>query len=232
MAATPSGSRKWPTSDWEGLLRIALTLIDTLTEDVTWSFGGGTALAVHLDHRISHDIDIFMPNADWVSALAPNANPKTRAVIGAGRYEFPGGYLKLKLEAGEIDFIVGSKRTGHPTERWNFEGRTILLETPVEIAIKKLFYRPSSFKVRDIFDLAAVIEADGQELASFLDLVADRLDKAIDRIDALLDTYEELARTDVHPTEHGRKYATRAAAERALEFLKEAHTRPPAAPGK
>jgi len=232
MAEAPSGSRKWRTSDWKGLLRIALTLIDTLKEEVTWSFGGGTALAVHLGHRISYDVDIFMPNSDWVSDLAPNANPKTLALIGDRKYEFPGGYLKLKLEAGEIDFIVGSKRTSQPAQPWDFEGRSILIETPWEIAIKKLFYRPSNFKVRDIFDLAAIIEVDGRKLSSFLPLVAERLDKAIDRIDALLDKYEEMARTDVNPTERGRKYATRAAAASVLDFLKEEHTKLLAAAGK
>jgi hypothetical protein len=220
MAEAPSGSKRWRTSDWKGLLRIALTLIDTLTEEVRWSFGGGTALAVHLDHRMSYDVDIFMSNSDWVSDLAPNANPKTRAVIGDRKYEFPGGYLKLKLDAGEIDFIVGSKRTGQPTQPWDFEGRTILIETPWEIAIKKLFYRPSNFKVRDIFDLAAIIEVDGERLSSFLPVVAERLDKAIDRIDALLDKYEDMARTDVNPTQRGRKYATRAAAQSVLDFLR------------
>jgi hypothetical protein len=225
MAEAPDGSRKWRTSDWKGLLHIALTLIDTLTEEVRWSFGGGTALAVHLGHRISYDVDIFMSNADWVSDLSPNANPRTRALIGHRKYEFPGNYLKLKLEAGEIDFIVGSKRTSQPTQPWDFGGRTILIETPWEIAIKKLFYRPSNFKVRDIFDLAAIIEVDTEKLASFLPCVAERLDKVIDRIDALLDKYEEMARTDVNPTEHGRKYAKRAAAESVLDFLKKEYAK-------
>jgi len=225
MAEAPSGSEKWRTSDWKGLLHIALGLIDTLSREVTWSFGGGTALAVHFNHRISYDIDIFMPNSDWVSDLAPNANPKTRALIGDRKYEFPGNYLKLRLDAGEIDFIVGSKRTSEPTQPWDFEDQAVLIETPWEIGIKKLFYRPSNFKVRDIFDLAAIIEADREKLSSFLHLVAERLDKAIDRIDALLDRYEEMARTDVNPTEVGRKFAKRAAAESVLDFLKAEHAK-------
>jgi hypothetical protein len=173
-----------------------------------------------------------MPNADWISDLAPNANPKTRALIGDRKYEFPGNYLKLKLDAGEIDFIVASKRTNQPTQAWDFEGRTIPIETPWEVGIKKLFYRPSNFKVRDIFDLAAIIEADRKKLSSFLHLVAERLDKAIDRIDALLDRYEEMARTEVYPTERGRKYATRAAAEGVLDFLQKERRRLSPAAGK
>jgi hypothetical protein len=34
MVEAPSGSEKWRTSDWKGLLHIALTLIDTLTQEL------------------------------------------------------------------------------------------------------------------------------------------------------------------------------------------------------
>ena len=189
-----------------------------------WSFGGGTALAVQLAHRTSYDIDIFIPNADTVTELSPNANPATRALLGDRKYEFPGGYLKLKLEAGEIDFIVGGKRTTDPTLSWRFEGRNIQIETPWEIGIKKLFYRPSTFKVRDIFDLAAIIETQAVKLSSFLPIVADKLDKAIDRISLVLPSYEKRAVDDVNPTELGRKYATKAAAQNVLDFLIAART--------
>jgi hypothetical protein len=196
---------------------------------VAWSFGGGTALAVHLAHRISHDIDIFIPDADKVTELAPHANPATRTLLAGRKYEFPGNYLKLKLDAGEIDFIVGGKRTPNPTRPWRFEGREILIETPWEIAIKKLFYRPSTFKVRDIFDLAAIIETQGERLSPFMPVIADKLDRAIDRVGLVLPSYEEKALDDVNPTERGRKYATEAAAKSVLDFLT-AHR--PSLPGK
>jgi hypothetical protein len=221
MAGLSDGSEKWRTSDWQALLRSALTLIDTIEGNVSWSFGGGTALAVQLAHRISYDIDIFIPNADTVTELSPHANPSTRALLGGRKYEFPGGYLKLKLDAGEIDFIVGGKRTADPNRPWHFEGRDILIETPWEIAIKKLFYRPSTFKVRDIFDLAAIVETQAEKLSPFVSIVADKLDKAIDRISLVLPSYEERALDDVNSTDLGRKYATKAAAQSVLDFLKE-----------
>ncbi|WP_395022266.1 nucleotidyl transferase AbiEii/AbiGii toxin family protein [Dongia sp.] len=219
MAESPDGSEKWRTSDWQALLRSALTLIDTIEGNVPWSFGGGTALAVQLAHRISYDIDIFIPNADAVTELSPHANPATRALLGGRKYEFPGSYLKLKLDAGEIDFIVGGKRTTDPSRPWRFEDRDILIETPWEIAIKKLFYRPSTFKVRDIFDLAAIIETQAEKLSPYVPVVADKLDKAIDRISLVLPSYEERALNDVNSTELGRKYATKAAAQSVLDFL-------------
>jgi hypothetical protein len=221
MAGSPDGSEKWRTSDWQALLRSALALIDSIGGKVPWSFGGGTALAVQLAHRVSYDIDIFIPDADKVTELSPHANPTTRALLGGRKYEFPGNHLKLKLDAGEIDFIVGGKRTPAPTRPWRFEGHDILIETPCEIAIKKLFYRPSTFKVRDIFDLAAIIETQAEQLSPHLPLVADKLDKAIDRISLILPAYAERALDDVHSTELGRKYATTAAAQSVLDFLME-----------
>src|ERR1700741_3112240 len=118
MAGSSTGSRKWRTSDWEALLRDVLVLLDTLGNDVPWSFGGGTALAVHYGHRVSYDVDLFLSNADAITALSPNQNPKTKALLAGRKYEFPGNYLKLKLDQGEIDFILGGRRTSAPTQDW------------------------------------------------------------------------------------------------------------------
>jgi hypothetical protein len=72
--------------DWRKLLRIALDQIDAVSHalptQLAWSLGGGTALAIHLDHRVSHDIDIFLTDpqvlpyfspdlADWRTELLP-----------------------------------------------------------------------------------------------------------------------------------------------------------------
>jgi hypothetical protein len=81
MAGSSAGSRKWRTSDWQALLNDALRLLDTLGGNVTWSFGGGTALAVAYEHRVSYDVDIFLSSADAVTALAPYQNPATRVLL-------------------------------------------------------------------------------------------------------------------------------------------------------
>jgi hypothetical protein len=218
MAATSPGSGKWRTSDWRGLLRSAIALIDTLEEKPRWSFGGGTSLAVFYDHRISYDIDIFVSSSDTLTELSPAGNPATKALL-AGRSQFPGNYLKFQLESGEIDFIVAGRRTTNPVQSWEFEGRAIDIDTPWETAIKKMFYRPSTFKVRDAFDLAAVVDHHAEQLRSQLIVVEDRLDKLIDRLDALAAAYESLAIDDINPTESGTKYATGEAIQSAILFL-------------
>lgn len=82
-----------------------------------------------------------------------------------------------------------------------------------------MFYRPSTFKVRDAFDLAAVIDHDAEQLGSHLPEVEDRLDKLIDRLDALAARYERMAADDINPTESGAKYVSGEAIHSAIAFL-------------
>jgi len=219
MPQMSRGLRKWRISDWRSLLRDAIGLIDTLSENPEWTFGGGTSLAIHYHHRTSYDIDIFVRSAQVLTDLSPNKNPVTKALLSDRSYQFTGNYLKLELDAGEIDFIIGGNRTNEPTQRWKIEDRTILIETPCETAIKKIFYRPSTFKIRDVFDLAAVIDHDGTHLRSSLPEIEDRLDKLIDRIDALAPVYETAAKDEINPTETGLKYMRADAVHTVLDFL-------------
>lgn len=221
MAETSPGSKKWPTSVWRDLLREAIALLDTLPQPVIWTFGGGSALAVHYGHRVSHDIDAFVPSSDIIASLSPARNSVTKALLSGRRYEYPGHYLKLYLDGGEIDFLVGSRRSSDPVRPWNFEGREIAIETPWESAIKKIFHRPSQFKVRDVFDLAAVVEHHPDQFRDALPEVEDRLDKLVDRIERLAPSYADLAANDVNPTDSGRKYMQPSAAQSVLAFLKD-----------
>ncbi|MEA1673355.1 nucleotidyl transferase AbiEii/AbiGii toxin family protein [Nitrospirillum sp. BR 11163] len=202
------------------LLRRTLALIGTLPDGTVWSFGGGTALAVHYAHRISYDIDAFVGSSDIVRALTPQRNGTTKALLDGRTYEYPGNYLKLIFAEGEIDFIAAGRRTDNPVVDWLFEGHQVPLETPWEIATKKMFHRPSNFKVRDIFDTAAVIDHHADELRLALPEVADRAVRLMDRIDLLRPVYEAQVRTDVNPTPAGQRYGTSAAADQVLGFLR------------
>jgi hypothetical protein len=61
-------------------------------------------------------------------------------------------------DVGEIDFIVGRAMTPSPTAPTTIEGEATLLETIPEIIAKKIYYRGSSLRPRDIFDIAAAGE--------------------------------------------------------------------------
>lgn len=85
--------------------------------------------------------------------------------------------------------------------------------------MKKMFYRPSAFKVRNVFDLAAVVERHPEELGAGLVEIDDRFPRLLDRIDCLRPAYATLAKDDVNPTKSGRKYMTTGAIEMVFEFL-------------
>jgi hypothetical protein len=211
---------RWPTSVWRDLLRETCALIDTLSVTPAWTFGGGTSLSVHLGHRHSSGVDAFVDASQVIRELAPNRNPTTKALLKGRPYEYAGHCLKLHLEGGEIDFLVGTLLSETPTVEWEFEGRVLAIDMPWETAGKKLFYRPSTLKVRDIFDLAAVIEAFPNEFLAVLPEVEEKMPLAIDRVDAFLPAYEADAIKEINPTERGKHLMRRDAAETVLGFLR------------
>ncbi len=151
-------SSSLPEGDWPKLLDRALMALDTLPGGAVWSWGGGTALAVRLDHRVSVDIDIFLADADDLRRLFPSVNPMVRAM--SGNWQQPDHYLKLLFEEGEIDFIAALSRTRQPSDAWTWRGRLLPLETTAEILAKKLHWRGSRALARDVFDLEAARRFD------------------------------------------------------------------------
>jgi hypothetical protein len=128
----------------------------------SWSFGGGTALMLQIDHRESHDIDIFIDDPQWL----PYLNPEPQ---GYANSRVPDSYMTdgaraLKLayaDIGEIDFICCPSILKEAVERHTVRGHETELEKPAEIIAKKVYFRGASFQPRDMFDLAAVIETLG-----------------------------------------------------------------------
>jgi hypothetical protein len=144
-------------SDWARLLRIAYALIRQVNEaqqiiDV-WTLGGGTAMMLQIEHRESRDIDLFLPDPQWLSFLNPETHDfqfgiKLLSCVGDGTRS-----LKLVFDIGEIDFIIASSLTLRPTRTATVEGFDLQLETIPEIISKKIYYRAATLKPRDIFEL-------------------------------------------------------------------------------
>jgi Nucleotidyl transferase AbiEii toxin, Type IV TA system len=144
-----------PASEWATLFRVACSLVDQANID-HWTFGGGTAMMLQIDHRESRDVDFFLDDPQLLGLLDPalhdfefEIRPTDYRGDGARALKFIFG------EIGEIDFIVAAELTTMPAAMMVVENRDVLVETIPEIITKKVFHRCDAIQPRDLFDLAA-----------------------------------------------------------------------------
>lgn len=177
-------------SEWPVLFDLAISILDHFERAngfmPDWSFGGGTALMLQIDHRESHDIDLFLGDPQAL----PFLNPDTQGIALERRpdsYASDGsGVLKLAyLDLGEIDFICAPHIAAAPTSASNVRGRIVALETPAEIIAKKVYFRGWNFQPRDMFDLAAVAERCGRDyvIAALRECGANRCQTALETVE-------------------------------------------------
>lgn len=151
---------------WTQLFPHALRLMAHLESQVThahWSFGGGTVLMLRIGHRLSKDIDLFVPDPQYLGYVSPRLSEVAETV--SADYEENAEFLKFFLPEGEIDIVVGTALTDHPFEVAPFAGRDIRFETNAEIIAKKMWHRGDQGKARDLFDLCAVAISDPAAMA-------------------------------------------------------------------
>lgn len=171
---------------WETLFQRALELIDAARDSGAplddWSFGGGTVLMRRHHHRLSKDIDIFVPDPQFLGYLTPRLSAKAESMTD--NYDEQGNSLKLYFPEGEIDFVASAPLTGNPTLSETLFGRQVQVETSTEIVAKKVWHRGVEFTARDIFDLAMVVEKEPNALEAIKPVLRDRRDVVLERIKA------------------------------------------------
>ena len=188
---TPSPSR------WKDLLEEALRIIVAVNRngDILggWTFGGGTAMMLQVEHRESHDIDLFLDDPQLLPYVEATV-AEMQFEIGPATYNGDGhGHLKVSFDGiGEIDFIV----TGHVTDDFarmrEVFGREVLLETVPEIIAKKIRFRGPRIQPRDVFDIAAAVEAGhGRKIKAALALLPDDVVETSERLAGLSPEYVE-----------------------------------------
>lgn len=162
-----------PPGPWRELLAHALRLLDDLrrfgVHDPFWTLGGGTVLMLRERHRRSKDVDIFVPDPQYLGCFSPRLNDLAESITSD--YVEAAQYLKLILPQGEIDFVASTNLTAQPFEVWTILRRAVRVETPAEIVAKKLWHRGHQATARDLFDLCLVVERHGpalREAAPFL----------------------------------------------------------------
>lgn len=176
---TPSPSR------WTELFDVAVSIIVQANRDFdlvgNWTFGGGTALMLHIDHRESHDIDLFIGDAQVLPYLNPETQDYALELIPSGYATDGSRSLKIAFDGvGEIDFICSQPVLSGETVRQDIRGVPVELETPAEIIAKKVYHRCARLQPRDIFDIAAVAREKGVDyLARPLSRFPDKVETAL-----------------------------------------------------
>jgi hypothetical protein len=177
-------------ADWARLFRVACALIRQVNTPDTiidrWAFGGGTAMMLQIEHRDSRDLDIFLPDPQFLPFLDPSKHDFALDLQPADCQTDGARFLKIAFEGiGEIDFIVAGSLTSEPTTARTIEGEAVLLETVAEIIIKKVYHRGAVMKPRDIFDIAAAAETHGDSIARALRPYKDETATALATVNRL-----------------------------------------------
>lgn len=157
-----------PGGPWEKLFPRALALIDEISQyggitDPFWTLGGGTVLMFRYRHRLSKDIDIFVPDPQYLGFVTPRLSDSA-ADLTQDYTEQPGAFVKLQFEEGEVDFVAAPNLLDDAWDTWDIGGRAVKVETAAEIIAKKMYHRGDRVTARDLFDLALVIEREPQQL--------------------------------------------------------------------
>lgn len=149
------------------MLPHALSIIEDIknhgTPDPFWTFGGGTVLMFRYQHRLSKDIDIFVPDPQYLGFVTPRLSD-VAAAVSTDYVEDQSSYVKLIRPEGEIDFVASPNLTEPAFRIWNIGGQHIRVETAAEIVVKKLWHRGDKAAARDLFDLSLVIEREPEAL--------------------------------------------------------------------
>jgi Nucleotidyl transferase AbiEii toxin, Type IV TA system len=132
--------------DWRSLFMHGLALMREMRlrtrPDALWTFGGGTVLMLRHAHRLSKDIDLFVPDPQYLGFV----NPRLSDVAADLCTDY--------VEA--MEYIL----TEQPWTVETIMGEQVCVETDVEIVAKKMWYRGDRATGRDLFDLTLVLQTD------------------------------------------------------------------------
>lgn len=174
-----------PSGVWEQLLPHALKVIEDIKthgiKNPFWTFGGGTVLMLRYQHRISKDIDIFVPDPQYLGFATPRLSD-IAAEISDDYIEESSSYVKLIRPEGEIDFVASPNLTSPGFEEWHLKNYLIRVETGTEIVAKKLWHRGDRATARDLFDLALVIEKEADALSQARQFLLKNADQFIEQL--------------------------------------------------
>ncbi|MDB5759955.1 MAG: hypothetical protein JWM30_3244 [Burkholderia sp.] len=196
-----------PSGVWQSLFQSALSVVDEIRKhggrtDPFFTFGGGTVLMLRHQHRLSKDIDLFVPDPQSLAYVTPRLSDVAETLCHS-QYVEAALYVKLQLEAGEIDFVAAPNLLPeeHAFERWDLFGKSVRVETAAEIVAKKIFHRGDKATARDLFDLALVIDRESEAMALAQPFFFRHADKFVEHLQAPSDRFVRQFR-DIHALEY------------------------------
>lgn len=176
---------------WRSLWPHALDLmthLEAVTKNPPWTFGGGTVLMLRFDHRFSRDIDIFVPDPQYLGYVNPRLGGPAEDLTS--EYEENAQFIKLQLKSGEIDVVVGAPLIDPNFEIVPYKGRPIRVETSAEIIAKKMWHRGDQAKARDLFDLCAVATFEPEAIVAASPFMEKNAAAFLRRLDERAETTE------------------------------------------
>lgn len=162
---------------------------------------GGTALAVHLRHRISRDLDVFTSRPFEPRAIAEELSRRGRFAITSQEE----GTLNGVFDRTKVQFLwADGQRVLDPGE--SVAGLTVGSVT--DLIATKLKVTADRGELRDYFDLMAIEEQTGRRMEEGLSLYMARYDveSTHNSIDAIIRGFGYFDDVETDPyltTEHG-----------------------------
>jgi hypothetical protein len=168
---------------WKTLLRNAIRIINDLSIDITLcEFGGGSSLTAQYDHRLSRDVDIFLPDPQLISYVTPRFNDTIEKNVKT--YQTTWNSCQIILNDGSrIDFVYSTQVSKYRPVSFVFDDIEIMIESPVEVIAKKIYYRADAFAARDIFDLAFVYTVERKKILDDAESFVHKIDELEKRLD-------------------------------------------------
>jgi hypothetical protein len=157
-----------------------------------WSFGGGTALALfYLQHRRSHDLDIFVHDPQYFSFLSPKWFMDHQTVFQSEYLEKADHILLATLTGVKVDLLLTPCLTENPVTLRRVGQVDCYVESLKEIIAKKIRYRRTQPRTRDIVDIGAAIMQSPAILKELINQTAVTLDELFEWREALSDVDPE-----------------------------------------
>ncbi|MGL2389730.1 nucleotidyl transferase AbiEii/AbiGii toxin family protein [Helicobacter pylori] len=126
-------------------------------------FGGGTALSMYyFQHRLSFDIDLFVNDAQYLGFFSPKLWIDDCSHFDSAKYIDQHNHIGITNKDNiKIDILIDyASNEGYIDDSKKIFAFDIYIESLENIITKKITFRKTDNKTRDIFDIAVALHND------------------------------------------------------------------------